>query len=725
MRLGQRPKKIEHWLEAEKERLPLWIPVGMGCGIAIWELFWGQALWPLIVGFVCLAVISRFFAAGGVFRNILLMTAATLLCGYGLISFKSYSAAHQQLEKPWYGEFYGRIVKSEHLPARQKYRLTLETDGHADLPEKLRVNLSPDQYQDSFRSGAIVRMRARLMPPAPPALPGGYDFARRAWFAELGATGTALGEVRLHQASPSGAMLEDVRRGLSGHIRQQMAASPGSIAAALATGDRGAISDEDATAMRESGMAHLLSISGLHVTAIVGAVFLFFSRLLSLIPWFALRYRVPIIAASLAALAALGYTMLTGAQVPTIRSCVAALLILTALALGREVLSLRMVAAGAIFVMMFWPETIAGPSFQLSFAAVSTIIVLHEHPVMKRLMGARSDPLAQRIGRGILSLLLTGLAIEIVLAPIALFHFHKTGLYGALANVIAIPLTTFIVMPFEFLALIFDGIGLGAPFWWVTERALNAILFIAHYVSALPGAVTMRPEMPFLAYAAIILGGLWLFIFTQRERFYGALPVLLGFVMLAAAGRPDLLITGDGKHLALIDRGNGATGDSIASEPSITLLRSRAGDYTRDTLRETAGIASEPKDIADFENARCSPDSCVVEYREGKRNWRILATRTPYLIPAMELAAACKRVDIVVSDRRLPYSCKPAWVKLDRRMLEQTGGIAVYLDQAQINSVNKRLHAAPWMQAIQRNTAKRIEAAKRRREESSAKISRN
>mgnify|MGYP001950304280 FL=1 len=677
--------KIEYWLEQERERLPLWIPVGLGVGVAIWELYWSSALWPLTFACLVCLMASLLAPAASRLKSLIVLAALCLAAGYGSIALKSWNSEHQVLKKVWVGEFFGRIESVENLAARQKYRLVLQTDGHAGLPRRLRVNLRPAQFKDDMRVGAIVGLKARLMPPAGPALPGGYDFSRRAWFAELGATGTALGDVKIHTPSRASPWLSKIRATLALHIRGQLPDGEGSIAAALATGDTGAISDENATAMRESGMAHLLSISGLHVTAVVGAIFLMTSRILSLSGWFALRFPVPIYAASLAALGAIGYTLLTGAEVPTIRSCVAALLILVALILGREVLSLRMVAAGAIFVLIFWPESLAGPSFQLSFAAVTTIILLHEQPFMRRLISAPETPLVTRLLRGILSLLLTGLAIELVLSPIALFHFHKTGLYGALANLVAIPLTTFVIMPFEALALLFDSVGLGAPFWWVVRQGLAVILALAHNVSSLPGAVTMRPEMPIIAFGSIIIGGLWFTIFITRKRLLGLLPLSAGLIGMLTAPTPDLLITGDGKNLALTDdRGN------------IALLRAGVGDYVRDTLKEAAGTKSEPIPIASWRGTSCSPDICIVRIKAAERHWDILATRTPNQIPSMELAAACRRVDIVISDRYLPYSCKPRWQKFDRKKLQQTGGIAIHFGKARAETVAARISGAPW-----------------------------
>jgi competence protein ComEC len=480
---------------------------------------------------------------------------------------------------------------------------------------------------------------------------------------------------------------------------ERMPAGTGEMGAALITGDQGNITEHDAQAMRDSGMAHLLSISGLHVTAVVGFLFFLSSRIFSLIPAVALRFPVPLLAAAVAAVGAVLYTLLAGAEVPTVRSCIAALLILTALALGREALTLRLVAFGALVVLLFWPETMAGPSFQLSFAAVATIVILHEAKWMKRWTERREESFLIRIGRGIVTLVVTGIAIELILAPIAIYHFHRTGLYSALANIFAIPLTTFVIMPAQALALLFDTLGLGAPFWWVSGQGISVIIDIAHGVSGLPGGVSMLPAMPLWAYLSMISGGLLMGFLKTQVRYCGVVPFAFGFAAMALAPRPDILVTGDGKHLAI------STPDG-----SIAFLRAGAGDYIRDMLLENAGTQSEPMAIAQWPGAECSDDACIIELKRAGRSWRVLATRTPYQIPSMEMAAACKRVDIVVSDRWLPANCRPRWIKADRRFLEENGGLAFYLPNEKLTSVKEGNSHMPWVKAA-RDAKARAEIA--------------
>jgi hypothetical protein len=180
------------------------------------------------------------------------MAAIAILLGFFLIAFRSHTVAEPVLGKIWIGEFYGQIEAVENISARNVYRLRLATGGSSDLPPFVRVNLIPEQYQDDFQPGAIIRLRARLLPPAGPTLPGGYDFARRAWFQQIGATGTALGELQLFQKAENGAWFATQRAVLTEHILASMPQRSGAIGAALVTGDQGHISPADAQAMRDS-----------------------------------------------------------------------------------------------------------------------------------------------------------------------------------------------------------------------------------------------------------------------------------------------------------------------------------------------------------------------------------------------------------------------------------------------------------------------------------------
>lgn len=594
----------------------------------------------------------------------------------------------------------GRVLAREDQPAQDRLRLTLALrEAPGEAARKVRVNvplaaLAKGGPPPGLAEGAVVRLRARLMPPAPPMLPGSYDFARAAWFQGLSATGTMVGPLVMIAPAPGSGGIAALQRALADHVRKVVPGSPGAIAAAFASGDRGGIAAQDEAAMRDSGLTHLLSISGLHVSAVIGAAFVLALRLLALWPALALRVRLPVVAAGLGALAGVGYTLLTGAEVPTVRSCVAALLVLGALALGRDALSLRMVALAAGFVLLLWPESAIGPSFQMSFAAVLAIVALAGCAPVQGFLAPRDEPWWARTGRRVVMLFVTGVVIELALMPIVLFHFHRAGIYGALANVVAIPLVTFIAMPLIALGLLLDTLGLGAPVWWLVERALELLLGIAHFTAAQAGAVRLMPQIGGLTVALFAVGGLWLALWRGRVRLAGFLPIAAASVMVAATPIPDVLVTGDGRQV-------GITLDDTEGNPRLLVLRDSRSSYTRDNLMELAGVAAEPVPLAQWPGARCSSAFCTVSLRRGGRDWRLLLGRGREQIEERALAVACGEADIVVAERFLPRSCRPRWLKADRRYLKQAGGLAIDLANARIASVAEGQGEHGWWRSGQ------------------------
>lgn len=683
---------IERWLEAERDQLALWLPVGLGLGIAAWFALPDAPRWAAFgLSALAVAAAALMLPAGGRARRSLLIFALAAATGLWLVWWQAERVAAPRLERAVVASFTATVEAVERLPARGSIRLRLAPIAAPALPARLRVNVAEADMAAGVAVGMHIQLRARLVPPPPSAVPGAYDFARVAWFQRLGATGKSLGPVKIvagGHASGFWQWLGDLRARLSAHIQGRLAGGTGGIADALATGNVGAIPDADNEAMRRSGLAHLLSVSGLHITAAVAATMFVVLRLLALSPRLALHAPLLLIAAAAGALTGIGYTLLTGAEVPTVRSCVASLLVIAGIALGREAVTLRLVAAGALIVLLLWPDSLAGPSFQLSFAAVTTIVAVHEHPPTRAFFARREEGRAARFGRALVSLLITGAAVELALAPIAVFHFHRAGLYGAVANIVAIPLTTFVIMPLEALALLGDIVGIGAPSWWLAGQALALLLWIAHKVAAAPGAVAALPSMPDGAFALMVAGGLWLALWRTRLRRIGLVPIAAGAAWAFATPPPDLLVTGDGRHLAL-----------RTADGRLALLRPRAGDYVRGLLGEATGISGEDAPgLEELPSARCGADLCAVDLMRGGRRFRLLATRSPYLVDIAQMNRACAAADLVVSDRRLPASCVPRWLKADGPLLARTGGLAIRLAGPTIETVASHVGKHPWAQ---------------------------
>ncbi|MFT4026386.1 MAG: ComEC/Rec2 family competence protein [Novosphingobium sp.] len=682
-RLSSGLAALERFLGAAGfDRAP-WLAVGFAAGIALWFELANAWQWLALIG-ACLGlalVAAAAMRADGRFpflRLALLVLPGAVALGCLTVWAKSAMVGTPGIARPMVGELTGEILGREDQPAEERVRFLLATREPATArPIVVRVNVPLKAATPEMAEGATLRLRARLMPPSPPMLPGGYDFARTAWFAGIAATGSALGDPVLVAPGAGGGGLAKLQRSLSEHVHSRLAGSPGGIASAFASGDRGGIAEADEDAMRDAGLTHLLSVSGLHVSAVIAVVYFVAIRLLALWPWLALRVRLPILAAGAAAAAGIGYTLLTGAEVPTVRSCIGALLVLLALALGREPLSLRMLAVAAICVMLLWPEAVVGPSFQMSFGAVIAIVALAGSDPVRRFLAPRDEAWWVRGARQFAMLLFTGVVIELALLPIGLFHFHKTGVYGAFANVVAIPLTTFVTMPLIGIALLLDTVGAGLPAWWLCGKSLDLLLAIAHWTASRPGAVTRLPAIGDGAFALFLIGALWLALWRGRARLLGVVPAGIAAGALALLHPPDLLISGDGHHVGIVEGG----GDRLL------LLRESRESFASETLTELAGMSGEITSLAEWPGARCSPDFCTVELVRGRRTWHLLIGRSKDAVTERQLAAACDLSDIVIADRWLPRSCQPKWLKADRNLLDRTGGLAIDLEKGSVATV--------------------------------------
>jgi len=676
------------------ERAP-WLAVVFACGIITWFALPHPWQWLAAMAGgagAALAALALWPPGSAADETRASLRLAVIACGlvfaFGLATVWARSAivGAEPIARPAVVLIEGRVLGREDQPAEERLRLTLAMrDAEEGRARKVRVNVPLAAFgkggvPTGLAEGAVVRLRARLMPPAAPMLPGSYDFARAAWFQGLAATGSMVGGLTVITPAPEGEGLARWQRALSAHVRAAVPGSPGAIAAAFASGDRGGIAEADEVAMRDSGLTHLLSISGLHVSAVIAAAYFAVLRVLALWPGLALRVRLPIVAAAGGALVGIAYTLLTGAEVPTVRSCVAALLVLGALVLGREALSLRMVAVAAGFVLVLWPESAIGPSFQMSFAAVVAIVALSNSAPVRALLAPRDEPWWMHSGRRMVMLFVTGVVIELALMPIVLFHFHRAGMYGALANVVAIPLVTFAAMPMIALALIADMVGAGWPFWWLVEQALKLLLGIAHLTAAQAGAVRLMPQISGFAVALFASGGLWLALWHGRARLAGLVPVAAASVMVALTPVPDILVAGDGQQVGITMRAPDGTLRLVS-------LHDSGSEYTRDNLMELAGIGADPVPIAQWPGARCSPEFCTLAIARGGREWVLLLARSRNQVEERALAAACAGADIVASERFLPRSCRPRWLKADRRFLERSGGIAINLAAERITTV--------------------------------------
>ena len=427
----------------------------------------------------------------------------------------------------------GRVVAASALPSG--IRLLLEDvairgrDERA-LPRRVRITVRASGA--TAAPGDQVRVRAVLMPPPGPALPGAFDFQRKAFFDGLGAVGYAVGRIQLVEArsqSTIGDRVARLRQAISARVRASLPGSAGAIAATLMTGDRGAIAARDLAAMRDSGLAHLLAISGLHIGLIAAILFFTVRGLLALAPRVALNYPIKKWAAAAAMLGAFAYLLITGLTIPTQRAFLMTSIVLLAVILDRSVISMGLVAWAAAVVLLLSPESLLGPSFQMSFAAVVALIAAYEvcrAPMIDWLGGGG---IGRRVLLYFMGIGLTTLVAGLATTPFAIFHFNRFVAFGLAANLVAVPVMALWIMPWAMLAYVLMPFGLERLALVPMGTGIDLVLGVAHTVAAWPGAVWLLPPMPTVGLVLVALGGLWLCLWRRAWRLAGIAGIAMGF----------------------------------------------------------------------------------------------------------------------------------------------------------------------------------------------------
>ncbi len=666
-------------LLAERERWLLWLPVALGLGIGIYFALPLEP--PLWLGPALLAPVGLLWAwpAGAgqdrPWRLPAALALGALAAGLTAASIRTQLVAAPVLEHRGAHVLEGQVLLVEDQVRGARLTLgALKVEGlePGTTPAELRVSVR--SALPPIRPGDRVRLRAFLMPPSPPTEPFGYDFARQAWFLRLGAVGYGLGRLERVSAAEASTWrlgLARVRQQVAGAIQAAIPGSAGAVGVALMTGLRGGLTDQVWHDMQVAGIAHLLAISGLHLGLVAGALFFGARVALALVPPLALRVPTKKVAAALALLGAFGYLLLSGATVPTQRAFVMTALMLLAVMVDRNPFSMRLVAWAALVVLLCQPESLPGASFQMSFAAVIALIAVYETGVGRRPRGASG--LDTRLALYVGGVALTTLVASFATAPLAIFHFGRLPTYGILANLIAVPLTAFWIMPFGLVGLLLLPLGLGAPCFALMGRGIELMLAVAGTIAGWPGAALLIARPSTAALTVTLIGGLWLCLWRGPWRRLGVLGVAVGGLLALLDRPPDLLIDARGQIAAVrLDSGRLAL-SPWARDRWITEGWLRTAGQAKAAPWPAAGKGGQG-------GLTCDAEGCVLA-RHGRK---VALARRPEA-----LDADCARADLVLSYPRLER-CPNGTPLIGPEALRAGGGLALWLDAAGIRSLSVR-----------------------------------
>lgn len=694
-------------LMAERERWPLWLPIFLGLGIGLYFTMAFEP--PLWVGpLSALGLAAVVFMARG--RVAVFLTAAVMLAvavGFSAAQIRSAMMAAPVVERHTGALMMeGAVSEVEMLPdGGMRVTLTHLSLDKEDvlIPSKARIRVKPSLSTTPLTAGDRIRVRAMLMPPPQPAMPGSFDFARFAWFKELGAVGTALGPPEVLESQEGRGWkarwteaVNTLRHAITMRILAVLPGDRGAVTAALTTGDQMPISPAVMQAYRDSGLAHILSISGLHITMAAGLVFVGLRTLLALFPAVALRYPIKKWAAFLAIGFAWFYTLLAGSPVPAVRSFFMTGLILTAVLLDRVALSMRLVAWAAVAILLWWPDEMIGPSFQMSFAAVVALISAYEVMTQRQAAWKAENPgFLTTSGLYVFGVVMSTLIAGTATAIYGVYHFNRFAVWSVVANMIAVPLTGFWVMPWALLMFLLLPFGLEAialiPMGWGVEGVNQVALWVASW----PSSAVNVPIIPLGGLVLFTLGGCWLCIWKKSWRLWGLVPMALGLVSMTLVRQPDLLVDGRGDGFA------------IRTMDGQLLLNGKGGRILKETWSRRAGPQAPerwPKKSSTRDGRlRCDELGCV-----WRADGRVVALVKDETAPE----AACAGADVVISSVPLRGACRGTKLVVDRFDLWRRGPHALWFssDGVRIETVAGWQGDRPWAWRPHPRKKKAVEA---------------
>ena len=667
--LARAQSRFSHLMESERERFFLWAPVALGIGIAA---YFALPVEPAITAAAAPLAVAIFIKLASERGSMFAALSAALViaaAGFLVAKLRVEAVRAPVIVKAVHAmPLTGVVVRTEAKPPKGQ-RLTIAVESLGDvapqsLPAFVRVRTMSNKVVVS--AGDRIRIKANLKPPSKPALPGGFDYARLSWFERVGAVGYAFQapEILGHENGGSfGAQydrfIENLRQGMSARIRASLPGETGAIATALITGERGGITAETNGAFKNSGLFHILSISGLHMVIMAGAVFYCVRLLLAAVPLIALTLPIKKIAAVAGIVGALAYLAISGGAFATVRSAVTIVIIFGAVLVDRPALALRNVALAAFLILLIYPESLLDAGFQMSFAAVTALIATHE-AISRRLRPGSAPIPGMRAVRFVGEIIVSTLIASAAVAPFAAYHFHQSQQYAVLANVLAVPICNFLVMPAALAAVMLMPFGLEGLALYPMGLGIDVMTWCANAVAALPGAVGHIKAMPALAFALMVSGGLWLALWGTRVRFIGGALVACGVLWVPWLRLPDILVADGGRMVAVRD-----------SQGQLSAMPGQKAKFEVERWLEYDGDGRTAAEAAKGGAFTCDTVGCVARVK----SMRIAVAQHPAAV-----MDDCTLADILVISDPRPTDCATPRAIIDVFDVWRNGTHALFIE---------------------------------------------
>ncbi|WP_316862625.1 ComEC/Rec2 family competence protein [uncultured Cohaesibacter sp.] len=695
----------ENWsADCEKQNARfLWVTLGLASGAAAYYSLPDEPnFWLLLL--LCVAI------GGWIFRRARAGQAvfALMLLGAGLLgltaaSFHGTFQASPILKRSFSSDITGQLERIEYRgsAAKPEERWTVRVERISRLssdtmPRKLL--LLRKSVDGAFHVGERLKMHAFLTELQEPVYPGGFDYGRYLWARSIGGQGyLARGIERLPTSSNApfsravhwwGDRVEQARGDIAHYIRNRIDGEAGGLAVALAVGKRDFLSRDVQDDLRRSGLAHILAISGLHMALVAMSVFWLTRKAFGFIPGLVLHYPTKQWAALLSLVFATGYLVLSGSSVATVRAFVMTAIFLVSILVGRPAFTMHNLALALVFLVLIQPYGVVEAGMQMSFAATAALIACYDRIRIRSQMGVPLLDRADRslfgviakgmysIGGGLLGIGLTSVIASLAVLPFSVAHFQQMAPLGLIANLVAMPVLSLVVMPVGLVSLILSIFGLQSVPLLIVQTGLETIIETARLVSdaSNPAYLVVKAGGPFLPFSILALG-----VFTIHRRYLAKaaiIPLGLAFIIWWSGPQADLWISQKGTMVAYRDQEG--TWQSLGSRHMTlefqSLIRSE-GDMRVLGGKSLANKVKDDRSAVPIETV-CDGEACYASgllQAGGEQTTLSLAI----VRKASAFAEECQRRAILVSKLPIPKSCEAPLLTIGKDELKQRGALFV------------------------------------------------
>ena len=526
---------MQRFIENQSQNIFLWTPflVAMGCA-----LYFSLDSEPnkFAIGALCAVFIAGLFLR----KHIVARAAALFTFGALYAAAYTHILATPQITRDIRDRTIIGVVKNIDY-TDSKTRLSIQTDGkYIDTTGApiVRVSISD---AGTVNIGDTVRAVVNLYRPNAPYADGAFNYARWAYFNHLTATGYIKDYEIISHDTPHN--MNTVRDAIHNKSNSFLVDS-------LVLGYKNAVPRDDSPIWTSTGVGHVWSISGFHMTLVGGWLFALFYSILRLIAPITRRVPARVPATICAWMGLILYLFLSGCDVATMRAFLMTTLIFAAVVFGRSAISLRNVSVAMWIIILINPHYVMQAGFQLSFAAIFGLIwfwgvikpKMPENKILKVLCTAA----------------LTSIVATVFTAPFVIAHFGAFPLYSLVGNLVLLPIFSVAIMPLVIFGTFTAMLGWHAPLT-LAATIYDVGLRIAHVITDLPYASLPMPNMPNAALIIFIVAGCALmFICGVRRRVNYVTAIIIaiiGATVVVAPPRPVFYATPDHELVGFVENG--------------------------------------------------------------------------------------------------------------------------------------------------------------------------